>query len=106
MKCLNNFDQQNLKNQTLKNQTLINQIFNLSAYNFKIAEIFKKIIILAQEKNINPQLVQDHNLFRPSEILAKKYTLNCEKACTLLNWKPQYTFEEALKNTFESYFKK
>ena len=85
---------------------ILNQTFNLSSYNLKIAEVLKEIITLANLAGINPNIIQDKNLFRASETQAQRYFLNCEKANRLLNWQPQYQFQNAIKTTFDSYPKK
>ncbi len=90
------------KNPTEKSD-VHNQTFNLSVYNLKIAEVLKELIAQANIAKINPNIVQDKNLFRASETQAKRIFLDCKKANKLLNWQPQHQFSEAIKTTFNNY---
>lgn len=88
----------------LNTSEAINQTFNLTSYNFKIAEVLQEILNLSHSKGIQPNIVQDQNLFRTSELNAKRVVINCDKANRVLGWNPKFPFPEAIKITFENYF--
>ncbi len=81
----------------------IGQFYNIgSNHNLNNLEISKKILklsrkILIKNKMVKIKFVKD----RPGHDL--RYALNSNKIIKNLKWKPKYTFEKGIMNTFEWY---
>ena len=91
---------------SIENPKAFNKTFNISSYNLKIEEVLNKILevtrLLGRQEI---KIVKDKKLFRPLRYESDRYTLECKKASNILDWKPTYTFEDAIKETLKDYFK-
>jgi CDP-glucose 4,6-dehydratase len=73
------------------------EAFNFSSgHNFSVLELLKKI-----EAVLGKQVIYKILNNQKNEIPAQ--SLNFKKAQTLLNWRPKYTFEQGIKETFQWY---
>jgi len=73
------------------------EAFNFSTgYNFSVLDLIEKISKVI-EKECKYKIIND----QINEIPAQ--SLNYEKASKILRWKPNYTFDEGIKETFEWY---
>lgn len=79
---------------------IVGQAFNFSTGNrFTAIDIVKKVAEVMGRPDLEPTILNQAK----SEIVEQ--TLSSEKALRLLNWKPQYTVEEGLRETVEWYMK-
>jgi len=83
----------NLSALNTNNKTCFGESFNIgSATKISVNEVTKNIILLS-EKNISP-------IYGPSLIEPKDALADISKAKSILNWEPNYKFEQGLKETF------
>lgn len=86
------------------NKKILNETYNLSSYNLQISAVLRAIMDAAKKNKImGIDVIQDKKLIRLLKHEPTRYILDTKKASKLLNWKPQYDFEDALNNTFLHY---
>ena len=88
----------------LLEEGITGEAFNFGTENpISVLKLVEMIINLSGKRDITPKILNGvHN-----EI--KEQYLSCEKARTLLNWKPKYTLHDGLKETYnwyEEYFQR
>lgn len=87
------------------NKKILNETYNLSSYNLQISAVLHAIMDVAKKNKImDIDVIHDKKLIRLLRHETTRYILDTKKASKLLNWKPQYGFEDALTNTFLHYF--
>ena len=86
--------QANITAALTKNKQAFGQAFNIGAgNNISVNKVTEEILKLSN-KNIKP-------IYGPSVIEPKDTKADINKAKTLLNWKPEFSFEKGLKLTYE-----
>jgi len=88
----------------LTNEQALNQTFNFASYVQKISDITTLLTHLTKDlTGRDIEFLSDKNKIRDPSLEPNPFTLDCTKAHQLLNWQPTITFEQALKNTLQSY---
>ena len=84
--------------ENLHRNDVMGKAFNFgSTEQIKIVDLVKKIIKISGRKNVTPIILDEVD-----KEITNQY-LNCKLAESILDWKPNYTFEEGLKETYNWY---
>tara|TARA_Y100000310_G_scaffold334203_1_gene413377 strand:+ start:2279 stop:3253 length:975 start_codon:yes stop_codon:yes gene_type:complete len=84
--------------ENLNRKEIKGEAFNFgSGVPLKVIELVDKIIETSRKTDLKPEILNEAK----AEIVSQY--LSVEKAKKLLNWKPKYTLEEGLKETYEWY---
>ena len=74
------------------------EVFNLSPERpCSVIELFNKMIEVSGKTHLKPVILNE------AKMEIKDQYLSCEKAKRVLNWKPNWTMDEGLKEAYEWY---
>lgn len=91
-------------NLALKCSSARNEVFNIAGEGAKVREVIDILIKLGAERlGRECEVVVDSSLRRSSAVEGGRYSLDCNKASKVLGWQANFSLEEGLQETLESF---
>jgi len=82
----------------------VNGLYNIASYSKDLREVLELLQELTYEYlDKKVKIVKDNTRMRPTHLDPPGFKLDCSRLKKRLGWKPKYTFENALRETFEFY---